>query len=64
MREFLSTHNIEFAERNIRRDSEAKQYVIDTLGVEAVPLTMIDGEMVIGFDQARLESLLNIQRKM
>ena len=64
MREFLSAHEIEFTERNIRRDPEAKQYVIETLGVEAVPLTMIGGEMVIGFDQARLEALLNIQRKM
>jgi hypothetical protein len=33
--------------------------VIDTLGAEAVPLTMIDGQMVIGFDQAGLEALLN-----
>jgi len=64
VREFLSAHKIEFTERNIRRDPEARQYVIDTLGVEAVPLTMIDGETVIGFDQARLEALLNIQRKM
>lgn len=64
MREFLSAHEIEFTERNIRRDPEARQYVMDTLGAEAVPLTMIDGEMVIGFDQAKLESLLNIQRKM
>lgn len=64
MREFLSDHKIEFTERNIRRDPEAKQYVAETLGVEAVPLTMIDGEMVIGFDQARLEALLNIQREM
>lgn len=64
MREFLSDHKIEFTERNIRRDPEARQYIIDALGVEAVPLTLIDGETVIGFDQARLEALLNIQRKM
>ncbi|GIK42862.1 MAG: hypothetical protein BroJett011_66950 [Chloroflexota bacterium] len=60
MREFLSDHKVEFIERNIRRDPEARQYVVDTLGTEAVPLTMIDGEMVIGFDRARLESLLKI----
>lgn len=60
MREFLSDHKVEFIERNIRRDPEARQYIIDILGAEAVPLTMIDGEMVIGFDRARLETLLNI----
>jgi glutaredoxin len=60
VREFLSDHKVEFTERNIRRDPEARQYVIDTLGAEAVPLTLIDGETVIGFDRARLEALLNI----
>jgi glutaredoxin len=64
VREFLSDHKIEFTERNIRRDPEARQYIIDALGVEAVPLTLIDGETVIGFDQTRLEALLNIQRKV
>ncbi|MCL4300312.1 MAG: hypothetical protein KJ077_31550 [Anaerolineae bacterium] len=60
MREFLSDHKVEFIERNIRRDPEARQYVINTLGAEAVPLTMIDEEMVIGFDRDRLEALLNL----
>lgn len=58
MREFLSEKNIEFTERNIRRDPEARQYVIERLGAEAVPITVIDGQMVIGFDQAKLEALL------
>jgi glutaredoxin 3 len=58
VREFLSEKRVEFTERNIRRDPEARQYVIDLLGAEAVPLTIIDGQMVIGFDQARLEALL------
>ena len=58
MREFLSEKRVEFTERNIRRDPEARQYVIDLLGAEAVPLTIIDGQMVIGFDSAKLEALL------
>lgn len=60
MREFLSAHSIEFTERNIRRDPEARQYVLEMLGAEAVPLTVIDGQMVVGFDQAGLEALLNV----
>ena len=58
MREFLSEKRVEFTERNIRRDPEARQYVIDLLRAEAVPLTIIDGQMVIDFDQAKLEALL------
>ncbi|MFN8453094.1 MAG: glutaredoxin family protein [Anaerolineae bacterium] len=60
MREFLSDHQVEFVERNIRRDPEAKQYILDTLGVEAVPVTVIDGQHIIGFDRARLETLLGL----
>ena len=60
MREFLSDQQVEFVERNIRRDPEAKQYILDTLGVEAVPVTVIDGQYVVGFDRARLETLLGL----
>ncbi len=60
MREFLSDHQVEFVERNIRRDPLARQYILDTLGVEAVPVTVIDDQHVIGFDRTRLESLLGL----
>jgi glutaredoxin len=58
VREFLSENNVEFVERNIRRDPEAKQHVLAMLGVEAVPVTVIDGEIIVGFDRERLEALL------
>jgi glutaredoxin len=61
VREFLSVHKVSFTERNIRRDSEARQYIANRFGAEVVPLTVIDDEMVIGFDQARLELLLGVQ---
>lgn len=58
MRELLSEMNVPFVEHNIRRDPDARQQVIDLLGMEAVPLTLIDGQMVVGFDRARIEALL------
>ncbi len=58
MRELLSEMNVPFVEHNIRRDPEARQRMIDLLGMEAVPVTLIDGQMVIGFDRARIEALL------
>jgi glutaredoxin len=50
--------NVPFVEHNIRRDPEARQRVVELLGMEAVPLTLIDGQMIIGFDRARIEALL------
>lgn len=58
MRELLSEMNVPFVEHNIRRDPDARQRVVDLLGMEAVPLTLIDGQMIIGFDRARIEALL------
>ncbi len=58
MREFLSQKNVEFEDRNIRYDPQAKQEVIDMFGAEVVPLTIINGQMVVGFDQEKLEALL------
>lgn len=58
MRELLSEMNVPFLEYNIRRDPEARQRMLDLLGMEAVPVTLIDGQMVIGYDRARIEELL------
>lgn len=58
MRELLSEMNVPFVEHNIRRDPDARQRVVELLGMEAVPLTLIDGQMIIGFDRARIEALL------
>lgn len=60
MREFLSQRNINFTEHNIRYDLDAKQYILETFGVEAVPLLVINGQHIVGFDQAKIEKLLNL----
>lgn len=55
--EYLSRHNIPFTEKNIRTDAQALQELIG-LGYSATPVTRIDGQVVLGFDPARLESAL------
>ena len=58
MKEFLSWRGIEFVERNVAEDESALSE-LEKLGVMTTPVTVIDGEVVIGFDQARLEVLLS-----
>jgi len=58
VKEFLSRRGIEFTERDVAED-EAALAELGRLGVFTTPVTVIDGEMVIGFDQARLEALLS-----
>ncbi len=57
VKEFLSQNKIAFTERNIAADETALTE-LEKLGYMTTPVTVIDGEAVVGFDQAKLEKLL------
>ena len=58
MKEFLSRKGIAYIERDISRDEQALDELSE-LGYMTTPVTKIDGEVVVGFDQKRLEGLLS-----
>ena len=57
MKEFLSQNQIEFTERNIAADESALA-ALEKLGYQTTPVTVVDGEVVVGFDAQKLTSLL------
>ena len=57
MKEFLSQRNVPFVERDIAEDETALAE-LEQLGVMTTPVTLIDGEVVVGFDRERLNALL------
>ena len=57
VKEYFKNRNIEFKEYNISKDSEAKRELI-RMGYMSIPVILIDGEHVLGFDLNRIESLL------
>ncbi len=57
MKEFLSRKGITYVERDISRDERALAE-LSKIGYMTTPVTKIDGEVVVGFDQKRLEALL------
>ena len=57
MKEFLSREGHTFEARNIEDDDSAYDELM-ALGARAVPVTVIDKQVVIGFDQARLRAAL------
>jgi glutaredoxin 3 len=57
--EFLSQKGIQFVEKNVRADQAALKELID-LGFQSTPVTIIDGQSVVGFDQAKIMELLGI----
>lgn len=54
---FLSQRGVEFTDRDISADQEALAE-LERLGYMTTPVTVIDGEAVVGFDRQRLEQLL------
>ena len=58
MKEFLSERGIEYIERDVALDDDALAE-LDALGVWTTPVTVIDGEVVVGFDKPKLERLLD-----
>lgn len=57
MKEFFHQKSIEFEEKDVSKDEQALNELLD-MGFQATPVTVIDGEAVVGFNKARLEELL------
>lgn len=57
-KEFLSRRGIKFIEKNVAADPLAAQEMIRLSGQRGVPVTIIDDQVVVGFDQRRLAMLL------
>ncbi len=60
VKEFLSQKQVEFTERNIAADPAALAE-LEQRGYMTTPVTLVDGEVVVGFDRARLERLLGTE---
>jgi S1-C subfamily serine protease len=56
---FLSQRGIPFTEVDVSRDAAAAQDLARRTGRMAVPVTEIDGNLVVGFDQRQLEHYLS-----
>ncbi len=60
VKEFLSQNGVAFTDRNIAADPAALAE-LEKLGYLTTPVTLVDGEAVVGFDRAKLEQLLGIR---
>ncbi len=57
MKEFLRQKGVAFTEKDVAADEAAFEDVM-RMGFAATPVTVIDGEAVVGFNRAKLEQLL------
>jgi glutaredoxin 3 len=57
VKEFLSQNKIEFVDRNIAANETALNE-LERLGYKTTPVTVVDGQVVVGFDRDKLQKLL------
>ena len=61
LKSYLKKHNIDFEDIDISKDEQQLQTMIKSSGQMGVPVVDIDGEIVTGFDKAKIDKLLKIQ---
>jgi glutaredoxin 3 len=57
VKDFLSRRGISFEERDVSRNSFYAQELVRNTGQMGVPVTIINGQIVVGFDRGQLEQL-------
>jgi len=61
VKNFLKEHNIQFEAKDVATDEEAREEMIKKTGQMGVPVTSIDEEVIIGFNERKIRELLNIK---
>lgn len=60
VKEYLKQKNIEFQAIDVSANQAAVEEMVRLTGQMGVPVIVVDGIPVVGFDKARIDSLLNI----
>ncbi|MDX1535502.1 MAG: glutaredoxin family protein [Candidatus Spechtbacterales bacterium] len=60
-KEFFKENNVEYTEKNVAEDTEARQEMVEKSGQLGVPVINVDGELVVGFNKDVLSKMLEIE---
>ena len=61
LKEFLKKNNIEFENFDVSQDSTKAQEMMKKSGQSGVPVSDIDGSIIVGFDQEAIKTALKIK---
>ena len=57
-KEYLSSKGVSFQDIDVSNDKDALQEMIKVSKQMGVPVIIINGEVIVGFDKSRIDSLL------
>jgi glutaredoxin len=59
VKEYLSRKDIPYVEYNVAADRDKAKEMIQKSGQMGVPVIIVDDQIVVGFNQAKLDQLLS-----
>ncbi|WP_226658167.1 glutaredoxin domain-containing protein [Guptibacillus hwajinpoensis] len=63
VKNYFQMHDVKYELLNIQENRTARNELINDHGSMSTPTIVIDGEVIIGFDQDRIDELLNLSAK-
>lgn len=60
-KEFFAQNNIRFEEKDVVKDAQARNDMINKSGQMGVPVIFVGDDIVVGFDKRRLSELLGVK---
>ena len=60
LKEYLAKNNLQYKEVDVSLDEKELEKMVAISGQMGVPVTEIDGNVVIGFDKEKIDELLKI----
>jgi glutaredoxin-like YruB-family protein len=61
LKAYLNDKKVSFTEIDVSKDQQAAEDMVKRSGQQGVPQTVINGQVVIGFDRNKINQLLNIE---
>ncbi len=61
LKEYLKDNNIEFEAIDVSEDKAGLDEMVKKSGQMGVPVITIDEDVIVGFDRAKIDKLLNIE---
>lgn len=60
VKDYLKSNSVNFESIDVSSDQDAAQQMVEKSGQMGVPVVDIDGEIIIGFDKAKINSILGL----
>ncbi len=58
---FFKSNGVEYKDFNVAADLDKRKEMIDKTGQMGVPVIDLGGDIVVGFDEAKIRQILNIK---